>query len=99
MKIAIRVIVGGICQSEEVLDMTFEALTPLLPRLAEKHCSMMIDRTGMVEIEFLDEPDGMRRFFRIGTDPSQMVAPVAVCVHCCQPIKGDPAGHKCDKVM
>jgi hypothetical protein len=54
-------------------------LSELLPQLAEEHSSAMVKgEYGMIEIEFLDEPDPMERFFRIGVDPKGMVAPVAI---------------------
>jgi hypothetical protein len=56
-----------------------ESLSDLLPQLAEEHASaMMRGEYGMIEIEFLDEPDPLERFFRIGVDPKGMVAPVAI---------------------
>ena len=32
----------------------------------------------MIEIEFLDDPEGQHEFFRIGVDPSGMMAPMEV---------------------
>jgi len=78
VRLAIRVFVGGVKQSEERLDAKPEQLDELLPQLAEKHANMMAIQPGMVEIEFLDEPDVNTRFFRMGTDRSGMVDPMAV---------------------
>lgn len=56
-------------------------LGDVLENLAEKHAGMMMSyapRLYMVEIEFLDEPNPMERFFRFGTDPSGMMSPLEV---------------------
>jgi hypothetical protein len=47
--------------------------------LGEHHASeMAAGRIGMVEIEFLDDPNPNERFFRIGLEPHGMVWPVEV---------------------
>lgn len=78
MRLAIRVFVDGIRQSEDRLELELDALDTLMPDLASKHAAMMATRRGMVEIEFLDELNPDQRFFRIGTDPAGTVLPPAV---------------------
>jgi hypothetical protein len=65
------------CAFEERVEVSEAELETVLPRLADRHLKMLA-AGGMVEVEFLDEPDVNRRFFRFGTDPSRMVRPIAV---------------------
>jgi hypothetical protein len=54
-------------------------LERVLPDLAREHAEAMVAGTlGMIEIEFLDEPDPEQRYFRLGTDPQGMVQPRAI---------------------
>ena len=43
--------------------------------MVQRHGQFLTDKPGMIEIEFLDELDVQKRFFRMGTDPSMMVNP------------------------
>ena len=82
-RIAIRGFIGGVKQFEERIDVSESGEE--LEGLAEKHARRLLALPGgekqMIEIEFLDEPDPLQRFLRIGTDPSGMRAPIAVNLH------------------
>ena len=78
MRLAIRVFFDGVKQREDRISLDMELLEDLLPKLAREHAEMMASRRSVVEIEFLDELNPEVRFFRMGTDPSGMVMPVAV---------------------
>jgi hypothetical protein len=78
-RLAIRGFVKGKVLFEDRVELDDPGLENLLPRLAEKHGLAMKDHTlHMIEIEFLDEPDPLARFFRFGTDPEGMVAPMRI---------------------
>jgi hypothetical protein len=48
-----------------------------LPVIAQHHISMLADaKDWLVEIEFLDEPDPLQRFFRLGSHPTHMAVPI-----------------------
>lgn len=78
MRLAVRVYFQGILQSEERLMVTKDNLGVLCYSMAVKHAQMLHAELGHVEIEFLDELNPQERFFRIGTDTSGMVLPIAV---------------------
>ena len=78
MRIAIRGYQGKHCVLQELLEITESELEELLPNLAENHARMLTESPHMIEIEFLDEPNPLERFFRFGTDPTGMVQPIAV---------------------
>jgi hypothetical protein len=63
---------------EDRLTVKPRDIDKLLPQYAARHGRLLAETGGMVEIEFLDEPNPEERYFRFGTDPSKMVAPVAV---------------------
>jgi hypothetical protein len=79
VNIAIRGFIGGVMQFEERIAVSESG--DELETLAEKHMRALApaaDGLHMIEFEFLDEPDPLQRFFRIGTDPAGMVAPIGI---------------------
>jgi hypothetical protein len=79
IRLAFRGFAHGKQLWEESVEVDESNLARVLPDLAEKHAAAMADHElHMVEIEFLDEPDPNERFFRFGTDPGGMVAPIRV---------------------
>lgn len=78
-RIAIRGFASGRIEFEEFADLGDDDIEDLLPELATRHGEQMAAHSlHMIEIEFLDEPNQDERFFRFGTDPSWMVAPLRV---------------------
>lgn len=79
LRLAIRGFVGRTRMFEDVVEIPDDSFDALIPQLAEKHATALASHElHMIEIEFLDEPDPEQRFFRFGTDPSGMVAPIEV---------------------
>jgi len=77
IRVAIRGFAMGALVFEDRVELDENDLDQLLPGLAKKHGNAMaVHHLHMIEIEFLDEPDPLARFFRIGTDPSGMVMPL-----------------------
>ena len=46
--------------------------------LIERHAAVITEALDdhMIEIEFVDEPDPLQRYFRFGTNPQKMVQPM-----------------------
>lgn len=80
IRLVIRGFVGGIKQFEEPIEVSEAGHE--IEGLAETHALRLLALPGgerhMLELEFLDEPNPAERFFRIGTDPSAMILPMAV---------------------
>lgn len=81
IRLAIRGFGGMLrqCVFEDRLEVREEEIESLLPALAKKHGERLASHElYMIEFEFLDEPNPNERFFRFGTDPGGMVAPIAI---------------------
>jgi hypothetical protein len=79
IRLAIRGYAAGMLQFEDLLEAGEDKIRDVLPDLAEKHAEALLEhRLHMIEIEFLDEPNPLERFFRFGSDPSGMVMPIMV---------------------
>ncbi len=75
--LAIRGYANGKVVFEETREISMLHLNEVLPELAEKHAAALASHElQMIELEFLDDPDVNKRFFRFGTDPSGMVCPI-----------------------
>jgi hypothetical protein len=74
MRVAVRGYVG--------YDLIFQEIHEVeevdLEKLAFDHAKMLAYTKHMIEFEFLDEPDPLKRFFRFGTDPTRMVDPMGL---------------------
>lgn len=79
MRLAFRLYKNGKQFFSEEHDVPDDKWEDLAQRLGEKHARKLFNAPRhMVEIEFLDEPDPLQRFFRFGTDMQGMVNPVKV---------------------
>ena len=77
--LAIRGFAGKRKVFEDRAYVEVDQLQNVLPQLAEAHVTKLVaHELHMIEIEFLDEPDPMERYFRFGTDPSGMIMPLKV---------------------
>lgn len=78
----VRLAVRGFIESEMKFEDFLDGETADIGALAEKHALALMGMPGgekhMIEFEFLDEPNPLERFFRIGTDTARMVWPIAV---------------------
>lgn len=77
VRLAIRGYKGKTRVFEHHVDLPEKDLDKLIPCLAEKHAKLLADSPHTIEIEFLDEPNPLERFFRFGTDSTGMVIPAS----------------------
>ena len=79
IRLAFRLFGSGNLIHEERLVVLSEHIDKLIPQLMQEHLARLASYPeNMIEIEFLDEPDPLQRYFRLGTDPRGMAAPAAV---------------------
>jgi hypothetical protein len=79
IRLAVRTYLGKRRLSERRMASTESQLEQLLPELGVEHATAMsAGEIDMIEIEFVDEPDPLARYFRWGTNPAGMVQPVAI---------------------
>jgi len=78
INLAIRGWKNGVLAFEDRVSAAEGELAEMLPVLAERHAGVFAEAPHMIEIEFLDEPDLLKRFFRFGTDPRGMARPLRV---------------------
>ncbi|HEY1860807.1 MAG TPA: hypothetical protein VGG61_10655 [Gemmataceae bacterium] len=79
VKLIIRGFVDGMKKFEEHVEVDSEDFgVAKVYALAARHMAVLGNEPHMIEFEFPDEPDPLKRFFRFGTDPRGMVIPVVV---------------------
>ena len=79
IRLTVRGFKSGKLLWEDHLTFAELDLDRLLPTLAMEHIEQIQAGTlGMIELEFVDEPDPLTRFFRIGVEPEGMVMPLRV---------------------
>ncbi len=69
-----RVILRGYIEGKLVFQEHMDAQA--LEAAIQSNIAMLADKPNLVEMEFLDEPDPEKRFFRIGTNPSDTGYPI-----------------------
>ena len=78
-RLVVRGFKSGKLLWEENLVFADAQMERIIPTLAEEHsAACAAGDLGMIEIEFLNEPDPMTRFFRMGVEAGGMVMPVRV---------------------
>jgi len=93
IRLAIRGFAGKTPVFEDHVEVTLADLENVVPKLAEQHAGKLTNHElHMIEIEFLDESDPNERFFRLGTDPSGMIVPIAIQLR-------DSAGEQMERIL
>lgn len=78
MRVVLRGYKKRVLQFEERLEVDAERIDDVIAEIAEKHAMAMLAGTlGIIEFEWLDEPDPLQRFTRIGVETDCMVLPMA----------------------
>ena len=81
-RLVVRGFAGRQVVFEEHIEIGPDQVGTVIPTIAERHARQMAaHELHMIEIEFLDEPNEKERFFRFGTDPSGMVAPIRISLN------------------
>jgi hypothetical protein len=74
---AFRIAIRGFAKGKRIFQEIVDADAVDMQQVGRKHVMRMAAYPShMLEFEFLDEPDPLQRFLRIGTDPNSMVQPM-----------------------
>jgi len=75
-----RLAVRGYIDGRQVFEDFIDGNDADIDRIATAQMERLVKsgKPHMVEIEFLDEPDPLTRFFRFGSDPRYMREPIVV---------------------
>ncbi len=79
MRVTVRGFAGKQIVFKETVDVPDDEEQSAIALIADRHIGMLSHYPQhVIEMEFLDEPDPDKRFFRFGTDPSNMRMPIKV---------------------
>jgi hypothetical protein len=77
MRVCIRGKAGNNLLFEDTLN--FDEDLDAIEAMVQKHTPYLLaNPLHVIEFEFLDEPDPLQRFFRLGTDRDHMVIPILI---------------------
>lgn len=74
-KVVIRGYRSGVLHFKEHIDTDLAGDENAMLEMVKRHNQWLDQKDGMIEFELLAELNPLKRFFRIGTDRSQMVNP------------------------